>query len=157
MVSIPRAFASRGLPMVTAWPFTKICPESGGRAPESVRMSVVLPAPFPPTRPTTSPAKRSIVTPLTARTPPKWTWMLRISTSGTRCATGAGVGVVCVSMIRSTYAPAHECVEAHGHDEHQADDDVLRGRVDEEQHHPRAQRLHDHRAEDRAGHRPDAT
>src|SRR6058998_2715027 len=122
-----------------------ICPESGGRAPESVRMSVDLPAPLPPTRPTTSPAYRSIETPPTARTPPKETWMLRISTSGTRWVTGDGVGVVCVSMVRSTYAPAHECVEADGHDEDQAADDVLRWRGDEEQHHPRAQRLHDHR------------
>src|SRR5260221_11598430 len=109
--------------MVTGCPLTRICPESGGRAPESVRMRVVFPARFPPTRPTTSPAYRSSVTSRTARTPPKETWMLRISTSGTRCVVGASDGD-CVSMVGSRCAPAHERVKTDGHDQHQADHDV---------------------------------
>src|SRR5207253_2721724 len=45
-------------------------------------MSVLLPAPLPPTRPTTSPARKSTVTPSTACTPPNATRIFRISTSG---------------------------------------------------------------------------
>ena len=41
-------------------------------------------------------------------------------------------------------------------DEHDADDDVLRRRVDLQQHHARAQRLHDDRTEHGAGDRADA-
>src|SRR5258706_15016445 len=111
--------------MATGCPLTGIWPESGGRAPESFGMSLVFPAPSPPTRPTTSPAYKSSVTSRTARTPPKATWMLRISTSGTRRVVGAGEGV-CVSMTGSRCAPAHERVKTDGHDQHQADHDVLR-------------------------------
>ena len=47
-------------------------------------------------------------------------------------------------------------VEADRGDEHDADDDVLGRRIDAEQDHARAQRLHDDGAEDRARDRPDA-
>src|SRR5258705_12192880 len=103
-------------------------------------MSVVLPAPLPPTTPTTSPGYRSRVTPATARTPPNATWMFRSSTSGTRgpatpCASG-----VRVSIARSTHSPTEHGVEADRRDEHDADHDVLSWRIDKEQHHTRAQR-----------------
>src|SRR5712691_6934853 len=137
---MPRALASRGLPIATGCPLTRICPESGGRAPDSVLMSVVFPAPLPPTSPTTSPVWRSIVTRSTARTPPKETWMFRSSTSGIRAGVGAGVGVAgCwLIIVRSTHPPPHDRVQADGRDEHHADHDVLGRRVDEQKHHTRA-------------------
>src|SRR5437773_10989775 len=130
---MPSAFASRGLPIVTGWPLTRICPESGGRAPDSVRMSVVLPAPLPPTRPTTSPGYRSMVTPLTARTPPNETWMFRISMSGTRCGATPGVSSDPLTAIVGSgrLSAADERVEPDRHDEDDPDHDVLGRRVDE--------------------------
>ena len=47
-------------------------------------------------------------------------------------------------------------VDGHRGDEHDADHDVLRRRVDVEQHHAGAQRLHDDRTEHGAGDRADA-
>src|SRR5712691_1042524 len=118
-------------------------------------MSVVFPAPFPPTTPTTSPALRSIVTPATARTPPNATWMFRSSTSGTRCtgALGVSIGVI---IVRSAHPPAEQRVEPDRGDQHEADNDVLSWGVDEQKNHARAKRLHHDRAEDRAGDRSDA-
>src|SRR5437867_4502551 len=97
-------------------------------------MSVVFPAPLPPTTPTTSPAWRSIVTPATARTPPKATWMFRSSTSGTRPGAVPGAGVVGVIIVGSAHPPAHDRVEADGNDEDDPYDDVLGRRVDEPPH-----------------------
>src|ERR1700741_5064786 len=68
----------------------RISPESAGGAPDSTRMSVDLPAPLPPTNPTTSPARRSIETSLTAWTPPNATLMWRISTIGSWLGPMAG-------------------------------------------------------------------
>src|SRR5205809_55847 len=47
-------------------------------------MSVLLPAPLPPTSPTTSPARKSTVTSSTACTPPNDTRIWRNSTHGRR-------------------------------------------------------------------------
>ena len=46
----------RGFVMCATSPLTRISPLSGGCAPDRAFMSVDLPAPLPPTRPTTSPA-----------------------------------------------------------------------------------------------------
>ena len=53
--SMLNAFASRGLLIIRGTPSMRISPESAAWAPEA-RMRVDLPAPLPPTRPTTSPA-----------------------------------------------------------------------------------------------------
>src|SRR5439155_3981000 len=152
MVSIPRACASCGFAIVTGCPFTRISPASGGRAPDSVRMSVVFPAPLPPTRPMHSPGYTSTETPFTARTPPNETRMSRMSTSRTRCA-AAGASTDPVTAMPSSPPAAHECVEPDCGHENEADDDVLRRRIDEQQHHARAQRLHHDGAEDSARYR----
>src|SRR5256885_11528429 len=137
---MPSAFASRGFVIVTGLPLARICPASGCLAPESARISDVFPAPLPPTRPTTSPGYRSTVTPFTARTPPKETWMSRISTSATRCEGTTGVSRdPLTAMWSGRPATAHEGVQADGSDEHDPDDDVLRRRIDEQQDHPRTQ------------------
>ena len=54
-VAIPSTVASCGVFMVTGWPSQRSSPESGGWAPETDLISVDLPAPLSPTRPTTSP------------------------------------------------------------------------------------------------------
>src|SRR6266508_3732656 len=155
---MPSALASRGLVIETGRPSTRICPPSGGWAPDRARISVDLPAPLPPTSPTTSPAWRSTVTSHTAWTPPNATLMLRISTSGGDPSFG-GVGVVAVSVIDLVLClrgpAAEQRVEPHGCDEHGADHDVLDRRVHAQDDHAGAERLHDHGAEHGAGDRPD--
>jgi hypothetical protein len=80
MHSMPYVRASRGLRIGAGSPPTRISPESGTWAPDRTFMSVDFPAPLPPTRPTTSPALRLMLTPFTAWTPPNETRMSRIST-----------------------------------------------------------------------------
>ena len=65
----------------TRRPNTSISPDDFTN-PEIAFMSVVLPAPFVPMRPTTSPGRTSIETPATAARPPKRTCTSRV-TSGT--------------------------------------------------------------------------
>src|SRR6266536_3826119 len=155
---MPSALASRGLVIETGRPSTRICPPSGGWAPDRARMRVDLPAPLPPTSPTTSPARRSTVTSHTAWTPPNATLMLRISTSGGDPSFG-GLGVVAVSVIDPVLwlrRPATEQrVKPHGRDEHGSDHDVLDRRVHAQDDHAGAERLHDHGAEHCAGNRSD--
>src|SRR6478736_6514255 len=143
MVSMPWCLASPGFRMDTAWPFTRIEPSSGGRAPESAFMSVDLPAPLPPTRPMTSPAWTLTETPSTACTPPKETRISRMSTTGTRPSTA-------MASSPSAGALAEQLVEAHGRHQHDSDRDVLRWVVELEQLHARDQRLDDQGAQDRA-------
>src|SRR6202008_276569 len=100
-------------------------------------MSVDLPAPLPPTSPTTSPGYRSTVTPWTALTPPNATSMPRISTSGVRLGAVAGVASTAGwgIAIWSARPSANERVETDRPHEDDADDDVLGGRVDQQQGH----------------------
>src|SRR5918992_1509237 len=133
--------------MATLSPRTRIVPESGGWAPESTFMRVDLPAPFPPTRPTTSPSWRSMLTPSTACTPPNETRMSCIATIGGWgwSASGARSASVLVTIAPppiSRRSTPQERVETHGGDEDDSDDDVLRRRVDAQQQHAGAQRLH---------------
>src|SRR6187401_1477651 len=146
------AFASRGFRIVTGLPSTRISPLSGACAPDNTRIRVDLPAPFPPTRPMTSPALRSMVASRTAWTPPNATLMPRISTRGVRSAT-----VTVVPPFRSRSAPPVERVEAHRHDQDDPGHYVLPGGVDAHEAQSVGERLHDERAENRAGDRPDAT
>src|SRR5450756_90493 len=137
--------------MLTGSPLRRISPASAGRAPDRTRISVDLPAPLPPTTPTTSPAYRSMVTLDTAWTPPNATLMLRISTSGVRSVT-----VTVVAPLRSASAPAVERVDADGKDEDDAGDDVLAGRVDAHVAQPVGEGLHEEATQNRARDRDDA-
>src|ERR1022692_656652 len=65
----PRRIASAGL--VGDWPSIDTVPASGWCTPAAIFMSVDLPAPLPPSRPTISPGATSKSTPRSARTPPK--------------------------------------------------------------------------------------
>src|SRR5207248_5024727 len=55
----------------TSSPSTRTSPASGASAPLSTLISVVLPAPFGPIRPWTTPPRRARSTPRSACTPPK--------------------------------------------------------------------------------------
>src|SRR5689334_3794086 len=112
-------------------------------------MRVDLPAPFPPTRPMTSPALRSIVTSRTAWTPPKATLMPRISTSG-------GAATVVIPALLGRPAPAVERVQADREDQHDAGSDVLAWRVHADEAETVRQRLHHEGAEDGTRDRADA-
>ena len=61
--------ASTSAPACTGSPCTNTWPESGRISPTSIRMAVVLPAPFGPSRPTTCPGSARKETPSTARNP----------------------------------------------------------------------------------------
>ncbi len=56
---------------VTSWPSSSTRPESGDTSPTTIENVVVLPAPFGPSRPTTSPDAISMFTPRTTVRPPK--------------------------------------------------------------------------------------
>src|SRR5450432_334073 len=75
----PRRMASAGL--AGDWPSIDTVPESGWCTPAAIFMSVDLPAPLPPSRPTISPGATSKSTPRSARTPPK-DFSTRLSESG---------------------------------------------------------------------------
>src|ERR1017187_10144586 len=64
-----RPFTSR-LP-IACWPAIEMLPLSGSRRPHTIFMVVVLPAPFGPSRPYTSPSAIRKPTPSTARRVPK--------------------------------------------------------------------------------------
>src|SRR5438093_5030183 len=158
MHSIPYSLASRGFVMFFVSPSIRICPESARWAPDRTFVSVDLPAPLPPTRPTTSPGKRSIVTSRTAWTPPNATLMFRISTSGVPDVAGA-VGAVAVSVIvpasASSCPPPIPGVDAHDRHEDDRRHHVDLRRVEPEEAEPVLERLHDESPEDRPRDRPD--
>src|SRR5712691_10290750 len=56
---------------VTSWPWKRILPASGRRAPAIRLNSVVLPEPFGPMTPSSSPSSSVKLTSFTDRTPPK--------------------------------------------------------------------------------------
>src|SRR6266436_8988651 len=68
---MPRAQMRWGARPVTSWPWKRILPASGRRAPAIRLNSVVLPEPFGPMTPSSSPSCSVKLTSLTARTPPK--------------------------------------------------------------------------------------
>jgi hypothetical protein len=67
---MPRATISWGLRSSIRAPRRRIAPPASPFTPEMVLSVVVLPAPFPPIRVTTSPSFTSIEIPLTASMPP---------------------------------------------------------------------------------------
>ena len=159
---------------MTGLPLIRISPESAGWAPDSTRISVDLPAPLPPTRPTTSPgvqvdgdavdgvdaAERDAdVAHLDERAPP----VDAAGAEAVRSASGRDGGGWSLGLRFDAHAaPPVSCatsddrVEADGRDEDDAHDDVLDRGVDREQDHARLERLHDHGAQDGAGDGPDA-
>ena len=78
----------------TASPFMWMLPFAGLTKPVIASISVVLPAPFGPIRPTISPALTVTETSLTATTPPKRTVMFEASSvpgsTGSRTTSGSG-------------------------------------------------------------------
>src|SRR3954466_8176891 len=85
-------------------------------------MSVDLPAPLSPTRPTTSPGMISRLTSLTAVRPPKRLTRLRTESIASISA-----------RLRSTGDHVTRLVDEHREDDHDADDDELPVRVDAQQ------------------------
>src|SRR6266571_6562805 len=83
MTATPRRCASPGSRMAVSLPSRRMLPASGRCAPASTLMSVLLPAPFSPSRARTSPARSSKSTPRSACTPGKDFSMPRISSRGT--------------------------------------------------------------------------
>src|SRR3954469_6862628 len=75
---------SRGSSGSRSAPSSRTDPASGRTRPNSIRSSVVLPAPFGPSSPRTSPAATSRSMPSTARTTPKLLTRPRASTALTR-------------------------------------------------------------------------
>ncbi len=69
---MPMRFASCGVPSTTVLPSIAIVPESGVTAPESMFMSVDLPAPFSPTTAWTSPSAADRETFFSAIVPPNF-------------------------------------------------------------------------------------
>src|SRR5438128_10953905 len=126
---MPNALASRGFAITTGCRLMRIWPAFGGWAPDSARISVLLPAPLPPTRPTTSPARRSTDTSSTACTPPNETRISRISTSGAVFKSNSAMPI-------PLFRPAPNVgIEADRRHQHNAHDDVLGGRVDAQHDH----------------------
>ena len=70
-LAMPDDFACCGEEGRYSFPFRSILPEDAGWTPATILSSVLLPAPFAPTRPTTSPAGSSKPTSCSASKPPK--------------------------------------------------------------------------------------
>ena len=70
MKLMPSSAARCGVGTTTGAPSRRMRPPSGWVTPARMRIRVDLPAPFAPTRPCTSPGRRSRDTPLSAWTPP---------------------------------------------------------------------------------------
>src|SRR5437899_709270 len=81
MTATPRRCASPGSRITVSRPSRRMLPASGRWAPASTLMSVLLPAPFSPSRANTSPARNSKSTPRSACTPGNDFAMPRISSS----------------------------------------------------------------------------
>src|SRR5882724_10464571 len=83
IMPMPAASAARGEPSGSGRPLNVALPASGRTRPYSTFMSVVLPEPFSPRRPTMAPAGTSRSMPRIARTAP-----------GARAGSGTAAGVV---------------------------------------------------------------
>src|SRR5579871_5528843 len=70
-MAIPAACASRAERKRRSWPSSRKLPENSGCTPAMIFISVLLPAPFSPTRPWISPGRSAKSTPRSASTPPK--------------------------------------------------------------------------------------
>src|ERR1700759_5378345 len=70
-MAMPAACASRAERKRVSRPSSSRRPENSGCTPAMIFISVLLPAPFSPTRPWISPARSAKSTPRSASTPPK--------------------------------------------------------------------------------------
>src|SRR5262249_16406786 len=70
-MAIPAARASRAERKRVSCPSSRMRPENSGCTPAMIFISVLLPAPFSPTRPWISPGESAKSTPRSASTPPK--------------------------------------------------------------------------------------
>ncbi len=70
MQTIPARLAAGGSAIVTSLPVRRMVPESGCTTPETILISVDLPAPFSPRMAWIEPWRQAKSTPSRARTPP---------------------------------------------------------------------------------------
>src|SRR5262245_26987018 len=82
MIRIPTSSAARGIENLTGRPSKQISPSYSVIAPAKIFMSVLLPAPFSPQTAWTSPALAVNDRSNSARTPPNFLEMFRISSRG---------------------------------------------------------------------------
>src|SRR5580658_4664306 len=126
-IPMPLRLASRGLLRRTGAPSNLSDPRSGEYTPARIRIKVDLPAPFSPTRPTTSLTPISTVTSFRAWTPAKA--LLTCST-------------LSILLHYLDTSPIHG--ESYRHDDQHPLDSLLQVRRDAQQHHPVPQYGHDH-------------
>ena len=98
---MPRAIASDGPVRLTSVPSSRIWPASGRASPYRMFMSVVLPAPFSPSRAWISPGRTSRSIESLATTPGYRFVMPRISSAGARTAWASDV--IGASRCRARY------------------------------------------------------
>src|SRR5581483_6473157 len=143
---MPCANAARWEENTTGLPSTAIVRSSGLSRPESILISVDLPAPLSPSRQTISPALTVRLTSFSATTVPKYFDTERASMSGTALDAMASILV---------HVAAGVVIDEHGDEQHQAEDRLVPVVVDagEEEALPddaKGERA-DRRADDRAG------
>src|SRR4029078_8655003 len=128
MVSIPRRMACFGLRMSTRLPLIHISPASWRWTPERILISVDLPAPLSPTRPTDSPSATSRFTFLSAWTPEyhlcrPWHRMI-------------GCFIVHLYLyLDGACGPAQPCIADNGDHREQADGELEPIGIDVAEHH----------------------
>src|SRR3990172_5277403 len=91
---MPACWASIGSAMCGSWPSISIEPASGRCAPASTLMRVLLPAPFSPSKASTSPACRVKSTPRRACTPGNDLSIPRIDSKGRPSETVAAAAII---------------------------------------------------------------
>src|SRR3954452_20231344 len=144
-VAMPRSIAPRGDSKSTSSPSTSSVPLVGWCTPESVLISVDLPAPLSPSRHSTSPARTSIVMSSSAITWPKYLETPRASRTG--------VSAMSVCLRR---ALADRVVEQDGEQDHRADEELEPVRVHAGEEDSLLDHAEDQRAERGADHRAEA-
>src|ERR1700753_1195285 len=118
-MAIPAARASRAERNLASCPSSSMRPEKSTCTPAMIFISVLLPAPFSPTRPWISPAESAKSIPRSASTPPKDLLMPSRVRMGAR---PAGIGISDQEVILH---PLHAGRVGLGHDR-AVSDDILR-------------------------------
>src|SRR4051794_31568947 len=117
---MPRFDARNGSLMTCCSPSTRIVPESGGNKPVSIRINVVLPAPFCPSRPRITPRSTVKSTESHASTGPNRLLIPRISTAGEAgprpAPPAVGIGSLPVRLISPVIADRSALRELFGVD-----------------------------------------
>src|SRR4051812_24305310 len=104
----------------TRAPSMSTSPESGCSIPAAIFISVDLPAPFSPSRATTSPAPTSSETPFSACTPRKRLWMSRSCRTGTSMTYGMNAGASATAQLHQLLPKLVDVILSQhlGRDEH---------------------------------------